>query len=246
MRLKKLVVNESIIKNLNDEFVDKTPEDILKWCVDELHPNISLATSFQAQGMVLIDMLMKINNEARIFTIDTGRLNQETYDVLDEISVKYKKNVEVLFPDFKEVEKMVSEKGINLFYKGVDNRILCCQIRKTNPLNRYLKTLDGWITSIRRDQTESRATAQKFEIDTIHDGILKVNPIVDWTDEMVWDYIKSNNVPYSKLYDKGYMSIGCEPCTRAVKKGEDPRAGRWWWESDSNKECGIHFDYNSK
>ena len=241
-----MVVNESNIKNLNDEFVNKAPEDILRWCVEELHPNISLATSFQAQGMVLIDMLMKIDNKARIFTIDTGRLNQETYDVLDEVSVKYKKNIEVLFPDFKEVEKMVSEKGINLFYKGVENRVLCCQIRKTNPLNRYLKTLDGWITSIKRDQTESRATAQKFEIDTIHDGILKVNPIVDWTDEMVWDYIKSNNVPYSKLYDKGYKSIGCEPCTRAVKEGEDPRAGRWWWESGSNKECGIHFDYNLK
>ncbi|MGI9553789.1 MAG: phosphoadenylyl-sulfate reductase [Thermodesulfobacteriota bacterium] len=241
-----MVVNESNIKNLNDEFVNKAPEDILRWCVEELHPNISLATSFQAQGMVLIDMLMKIDNKARIFTIDTGRLNQETYDVFDEVSVKYKKNIEVLFPDFKEVEKMVSEKGINLFYKGVENRVLCCQIRKTNPLNRYLKTLDGWITSIKRDQTESRATAQKFEIDTIHDGILKVNPIVDWTDEMVWDYIKSNNIPYSKLYDKGYQSIGCEPCTRAVKEGEDPRAGRWWWESGSNKECGIHFDYNLK
>ena len=241
-----MVVNESNIKNLNEEFAEKPPEDVLRWCVEELHPNISLATSFQAQGMVLTDMLMKINEDARIFTIDTGRLNQETYDVMEEVKTKYKKNVEVLFPDFKEVEKMVSEKGINLFYKGVENRILCCRIRKTNPLNRYLKTLDGWITSIRREQTESRATAQKFEIDSIHDGILKVNPIVDWTNEMVWDYIRSNNVPYSKLYDKGYQSIGCEPCTRAVKEGEDPRSGRWWWESDSNKECGIHFDYNSQ
>lgn len=240
-----MVVNESNIRVLNNQFIDKSPEDILMWCVDVLHPNISLATSFQAQGMVLIDMLMKINNEARIFTIDTGRLNQETYDVLDEVRVKYNKKIEVLFPDFSEVEKMVTEKGINLFYKGVENRVLCCQIRKTNPLNKYLKTLDGWITAIRRDQIESRATAKKFEIDTIHDGILKVNPIVDWTEEMVWDYIKSYNVPYNKLYDKGYQSIGCEPCTRAVKEGEDPRSGRWWWESDSNKECGIHFDYNS-
>ena len=152
----------------------------------------------------------------------------------------------MLFPDFREVEKMVNEKGINLFYKGVENRILCCRIRKTNPLNRYLKTLDGWITSIRREQTDSRSGAQKFEIDTLHNGILKVNPIVDWTEDLVWDYIKSNNVPYNKLHDLGYPSIGCEPCTRAVKEGEDPRSGRWWWESDSNKECGIHFDYGSK
>lgn len=239
-------INEKNIKQLNDEFGNKSPQDILKWCVDELHPNIALATSFQAQGMVLIDMLMKINNDARIFTVDTGRLNQETYEVLDEVRNKYSNNVEVLFPDFKEVEKMVSEKGINLFYKGVENRILCCRIRKTNPLNRYLKTLDGWITSIRREQTDTRSSAQKFEIDTMHNGILKVNPIVDWNEDMIWDYLKSNKVPYNKLHDMGYPSIGCEPCTRAVKEGEDPRAGRWWWESDSNKECGIHYDYNSK
>ena len=239
-------MDESKIENLNDEFSDKSPEDILMWCVDKLHPNIALATSFQAQGMVLIDMLMKINGDARIFTIDTGRLNQETYDVLDEVRARYGCNVEVLFPDFNEVEKMVSEKGINLFYKGVENRLLCCRIRKTNPLIRYLKALDGWITSIRSEQTDSRSGARKFEIDALHNGILKVNPIVDWTEEMVWNYIKSNNVPYNKLHDMGYPSIGCEPCTRAVKPGEDPRSGRWWWESDSNKECGIHFDYNSR
>ena len=239
-------LNESDIKQLNDEFNNKPPEDILKWCVDELHPNIALSTSFQAQGMVLIDMLMKIDNKARIFTVDTGRLNQETYDIMYEVRVKYKNNVEVLFPDFNEVETMVREKGINLFYRGVENRILCCKIRKVNPLNRYLKILDAWITPIRREQTDSRSTAQKFEIDTMHNGILKVNPIVDWTEEMVWDYIKSNNVSYNKLHDKGYPSIGCEPCTRAVKEGEDARSGRWWWESDSDKECGIHYDYDSK
>ena len=241
-----MVVNKADVKDLNREFSDKSTEDILKWCVDEIHPNISLATSFQSQGMVLIDMLMKINNEARIFTIDTGRLNQETYDIMDEVRARYRKNIEVLFPDFSDVERMVRKKGINLFYKGVENRILCCRVRKTNPLVRYLKTLDGWITSIRRDQTESRASARKFEIDTKHGGILKVNPLVDWTDEMVWDYIKANNVPYNKLYDMGYRSIGCEPCTRTVKEGEDSRSGRWWWETDTNKECGIHFDYNSQ
>jgi phosphoadenosine phosphosulfate reductase len=241
-----LKFNSKDIKNLNDEFNDKTPQEILEWCVKELHPNISMATSFQAQGMVVIDMLMKIDNKARIFTLDTGRLNQETYDVLDTVRSKYNNKIEVLFPDSKEVENMVSEHGMNLFYKGLENRLMCCQIRKTNPLNKYLKTLDGWITSIRREQTASRAEADKFEIDTLHGGILKVNPIVDWTEDMIWEYINNNKVPYNKLHDMGYPSIGCEPCTRAVKKGDDPRSGRWWWETDSDKECGIHFDYNSQ
>lgn len=235
--------NSKDIKNLNDEFKDKTPQEILEWCVKELHPNISLATSFQAQGMILIDMLMKTDSRARIFTLDTGRLNQETYDVLDSVRSKYNNKIEVLFPDSNEVENMVSEHGINLFYKGVENRLMCCQIRKANPLKKYLKTLDGWITSIRREQTASRAEADKFEIDTLHGGMLKVNPIVDWTEDMIWEYINKNKVPYNKLHDMGYPSIGCEPCTRAVKKGDDPRSGRWWWETDSDKECGIHFDH---
>ena len=235
--------NSKDIKNLNDEFKDKTPQEILEWCVKELHPNISLATSFQAQGMILIDMLMKTDSRARIFTLDTGRLNQETYDVLDSVRSKYNNKIEVLFPNSNEVENMVSEHGINLFYKGVENRLMCCQIRKANPLKKYLKTLDGWITSIRREQTASRAEADKFEIDTLHGGMLKVNPIVDWTEDMIWEYINKNKVPYNKLHDMGYPSIGCEPCTRAVKKGDDPRSGRWWWETDSDKECGIHFDH---
>ena len=233
------------IKALNEKFINKTPQDILEWCVKELGQNIALATSFQAQGMVLIDMLMKIDNNARIFTVDTGRLNQETYDVLDAVRTKYNNNIEVLFPDHNEVQYMVKQHGMNLFYKGVENRLMCCQIRKTNPLNNYLKTLGGWITSIRREQTATRSEAEKFELDTLHGNILKVNPVVDWSEEMIWDYINSNKVPYNKLHDKGYPSIGCEPCTRAVEKGEDPRSGRWWWETDSAKECGIHFDHNS-
>lgn len=237
--------DNNTIKSLNTEFSNKTPQEILEWCIKELNHNIALATSFQAQGMVLIDMLMKIDNNARIFTVDTGRLNQQTYDVLDVVRSKYNNKIKVLFPDRNEVEDMVKEHGMNLFYKGVENRLMCCQIRKTNPLNNHLKTLDGWITSIRREQTATRAEAGKFELDTIHDNILKVNPIVDWSEKMVWDYINTNKVPYNKLHDIGYPSIGCEPCTRAVEKGGDPRSGRWWWEAGSAKECGIHFDHNS-
>jgi phosphoadenosine phosphosulfate reductase len=240
-----LKFDSNTIKSLNEEFSNKTPQNILEWCIKELNQNIALASSFQAQGMVLIDMLMRIDNNARIFTIDTGRLNQQTYDVLDVVRSKYNNKIEVLFPDRNEVEDMVKEHGINLFYKGVENRLMCCQIRKVNPLNNFLKTVDGWITSIRSEQTAARAEAEKFELDTLHGNILKVNPIVDWSEEMVWDYINKNKVPYNKLHDIGYPSIGCEPCTRAVKEGEDPRSGRWWWETDSAKECGIHFDQNS-
>lgn len=237
-------LDNATIKNLNEEFKSKSPEEILEWSIGKLHQNIAIATSFQSQGMVLIDMAMKIDNNARIFTVDTGRLNKETYELLNEVMEKYNNEIEVLLPDQQEVDNMVNEHGMDLFYKGVENRLLCCQIRKTNPLNKFLKTLDAWVTSIRRAQTTTRAAADKFEIDLLHGGMLKINPLVEWTDDMVWDYIKKNNVPYNKLHDMGYPSIGCEPCTRAVKKGEDPRAGRWWWESDSAKECGIHFDHS--
>lgn len=232
------------VRKLNLEFADKSAQDVLVWALDNLHPGIALASSFQAQGVVAIDMLMNINREARVFTLDTGRLNQETYDVMDAVRKRYGTKIEVIFPDKNEVEEMVRERGVNLFYKGKENRLLCCDIRKVRPLNRYLAHLDGWITSIRRDQTENRSGASKFEIDELHGGILKVNPLVDWTSEQVWDYINKYKVPYNKLHDMGYPSIGCEPCTRAVKPGEDPRAGRWWWESDSDKECGLHFDHD--
>lgn len=234
------------IKKLNYDFSSSKAEDVLEWALEKLHPDIAIASSFQSQGVVLIDMAMKINPDARIFTLDTGRLNQETYDVMDAIRQKYDTDIEVLFPDAKEVEEMVREHGINLFYRGRDKRLLCCEIRKTNPLNRILETLDGWITSIRRTQTDARSDAMKFEIDELHGSILKVNPLVDWEEDDVWKYIKANDVPYNALHDKGYPSIGCEPCTRAVMPGEDPRAGRWWWESDSDKECGIHFNNNSR
>ena len=221
----------------------KTPQEVLKWSLDNLHPRIAMASSFGAEDVVVIDMLMKINSKARIFTLDTGRLNQETYDVMDEIRKKYNMNIEVMFPDHNEVEQMVRVNGLNLFYDSVGNRKLCCGIRKVHPLNRILSTLDGWITGLRADQTEVRSNANKIEFDEQHNGIIKINPIIDWTWEQTWDYIKKYNIPYNKLHDKGFPSIGCEPCTRAIKSGEPLRAGRWWWESDSQKECGLHADH---
>ncbi|MCY4378844.1 MAG: phosphoadenylyl-sulfate reductase [Candidatus Dadabacteria bacterium] len=235
--------SEEDVKNLNREFEQSSPEDILAWVSKDLGRSVALATSFQVQGMVLVDMFAKTDPGARIFTLDTGRLHSHTYDVMDRTREKYNINIEVLFPDTAEVEEMVTSRGVNLFYKSVENRRLCCQVRKTNPLNGYLKTLDAWITSIRADQTEQRAESSKFEIDYLHGKMLKINPILDWTADQVWDYVRKNDVPYNKLHDMGYPSIGCAPCTRAIEEGEDPRAGRWWWEQGSDKECGIHFSH---
>jgi phosphoadenosine phosphosulfate reductase len=240
--VKKRVTAEQVLE-LNLKFGNSSAQEILEWAT-YLHPRIALATSFQAQGVVLIDMFLKINKKARIFTLDTGRLNEETYEVMDTIRTKYGANIEIIFPDKNEVEEMVTTHGPNLFYKSKDKRFLCCDIRKVRPLDNYLPNLDGWITSIRKDQTENRAEAKKFEFDELHGGLLKINPLVDWSSKQVWDYIKEHNVPYNKLHDIGYPSIGCAPCTRAVKDGEDPRAGRWWWESDSDKECGLHINHN--
>ncbi|MHB8601242.1 MAG: phosphoadenylyl-sulfate reductase [Nitrosotalea sp.] len=221
----------------------KTPQEVLQWSFDNLHPRIAMASSFGAEDVVVIDMMMKINPKARIFTLDTGRLNQETYDVMDEIRKRYNVNIEVMFPDQNEVEQMVRTNGLNLFYHSVGNRKLCCGIRKVHPLNRILLTLDGWITGLRADQTEVRLNANKIEFDKQHNDIIKINPIIEWTWDQTWDYIKKNNIPYNKLHDNGFPSIGCEPCTRAIKSGEPLRAGRWWWESDSQKECGLHSDH---
>ena len=233
------------VEELNNQFKGKSPTDIIEWAIDNVHPKIALASSFGAEDVVVIDMLMKVNPEARVFTLDTGRLNQETYNVMDEIKSKYNKKLEVMFPDTQEVEDMVREHGMNLFYKGQENRKLCCGVRKVHPLKKMLSTLDGWITGIRADQTQNRGDAAVFEIDKVFGGILKVNPIITWTWQQTLDYIKQNNVPYNKLHDIGYPSIGCEPCTRAIKEGEDLRAGRWWWENESDKECGLHMDHKA-
>jgi len=220
----------------------KTPQDALKWALDNLHPRVAKASSFCAQDSVIIDMMAKINPKARFFTLDTGRLNPETYSIMDELSKKYNITFEVMFPDAKEVEEMVTEKGINLFYDSVENRHLCCGIRKVHPLRKMLANLDGWITGIRRDQTTIRKNSSILEIDEKYNGIVKINPLIDWTWDQVWDYIKKNDIPYHKLLDKGYPSIGCEPCTRAINLGEDLRAGRWWWESNEHKDCGLHMN----
>jgi phosphoadenosine phosphosulfate reductase len=182
----------------------------------------------------------------RVFTLDTGRLNQETYDCMDAIRERYGIQIEVFFPDSNGVEKMVRENGLNLFYNSVELRKLCCGVRKVEPLNRALKGLDAWMTGLRREQAVTRADVRRIELDEDHGNIIKINPLVDWSYGDVWDYIRRKSVPYNRLHKQGYPSIGCAPCTRAVKPGEDLRAGRWWWENPNAKECGLHVNLQAK
>jgi phosphoadenosine phosphosulfate reductase len=231
-------------KEIADKMESESAQEILKWALDAYAPRIALASSFGAEDIVLIDMMTRIDREkTKVFILDTGRLNQETYTVIDDIRKKYNIQIEAYFPAQAEVEEMVRVKGMNLMYESIENRKLCCEIRKVHTLNRALSKLDAWITGLRREQAITRASIKKIEIDSLHADIVKLNPLADWTNEMVWDYIHKNSIPYNKLHDMGYPSIGCEPCTRAIQPGEDPREGRWWWESDtSHKECGLHWD----
>jgi phosphoadenosine phosphosulfate reductase len=227
------------VEKVNEDLQAKSPQEVLEWALNEFHPNIALAWS-GAEDIAVADMMIKINPEARIFTLDTGRLNPETYDLIDRVRDKYGIDVEVMFPSSAEVEEMVHSKGMNLFYQSVESRKLCCSVRKVKPLKRILSSLGAWVTGLRRDQAVTRTALNKVEVDKAFGGIIKVNPIADWSHEDVWDYIRKNDVPYNELHDNGYPSIGCAPCTRVVKAGEDIRAGRWWWESPDTKECGLH------
>jgi len=232
-------LSELEIEDLGKEFEGKSAQEVLKWALGKFGEQVAFASSFGAEDVVLIDLIVKINPKAKIFTLDTGRLPEETYKVWDEIEKKYHIKVEPYFPEAAAVEKMIKEHGPNLFYQSVELRRLCCKIRKVEPLHRALTGLEAWITGLRREQAVTRTTIKKIEYDKGND-LIKINPIADWTEKQVWDYIKGNDVPYNKLHDQGYPSIGCAPCTRAVKPGEDLRAGRWWWEEPEKKECGLH------
>ena len=177
---------------------------------------------------------------ARVFLLDTGRLNPETYQLVDRVRARYGCVVEVMFPATATVEAMVRDKGMNLFYESRESRTQCCGARKVEPLGRMLAGLDAWMTGLRRDQSPTRSAIAKVGRDAEHGGIVKVNPLADWTSEAVWEYIRANDVPYNPLHDRGYPSIGCAPCTRATRPGESIRAGRWWWEDSDTRECGLH------
>jgi phosphoadenosine phosphosulfate reductase len=222
------------------ELDDATPQEVIGWALERWGSQIAICTSFQAEGMAILDMAWRIDPEVRVFTVDTGRLPQETYDVMEEVRQRYGIEVEVYFPDAKQVENMVRRFGPNLFQRAVEARLLCCNVRKVEPIRGVLEGLDAWITGLRRDQWASRANIRKIEIDHDHGGLAKINPLADWTLEEVKEYNRAHGVPEHPLYAKGFTSIGCAPCTRATAQGEDPRAGRWWWEKNAPKECGIH------
>ena len=228
------------VPGLAAEFETRPAEDVIAWALDSFGSRVALSTGFQAEGMVVLDMARRIDSDVRVFTIDTGRLPQETYDLIDRVREFYGLTVEVYYPDGEDLAQMVSKHGVNPFYRSVSLRLLCCNLRKVEPLDRALQDLDAWMTGLRRSQSDIRAGTAKIELDAGHDGIVKVNPLADWSLEQVWEYIKVNRVPYNELYDKGYTSIGCAPCTRPTEAGEDIRAGRWWWENGMPKECGIH------
>jgi phosphoadenosine phosphosulfate reductase len=230
---------KEIAENLNKKLKGKSAEEIIAFFIKDYNGVVGLATSLGAEDQVLTDMIVKVDKSTKIFTLDTGRVFPETYKVLDESNKKYGINIAVYFPKFDKVEEMVNEKGINLFYDSIENRKLCCAIRKIEPLKRALKEIDIWVTGLRKDQSVTRFFTPLVEWDE-GNKVIKVNPLLAWSEKDVWKYIKEHAVPFNELHDKGFPSIGCQPCTRAIVKGEDVRAGRWWWEQPEQKECGLH------
>ena len=234
-------IDASEVERLAREFEDCSAEEVLRWAVERFGDGVALSTSFQATGMVLLDMLNRVSPGTRIFTLDTGRLPKETYDLIDTAQQRYGCSIDVQSPDPDELKEIVGRHGMNMFYRSYSQRLLCCDTRKVKPLDRALSGLDAWFTGLMRSQGGIRSETAKITIDESRDGRVKISPLADWDTERVWDYIRTNDVPYNALYDQGYTSIGCDPCTRAIEPGEDTRAGRWWWESGVPKECGIHL-----
>ncbi|NIM05668.1 MAG: phosphoadenylyl-sulfate reductase, partial [Armatimonadetes bacterium] len=206
----------------------RSPEQVLKWASDKFGGRIALACSFGAEDVVLVDMFCRITQKPRVFALDTGRLHEATYEVMEQVRDRYGINIEAYYPEREIVEELERQHGFYSFRKSLEGRHQCCKIRKVEPLSRALSGLDAWITGLRREQSVTRTEMQVVEEDEGHGGIIKLNPLIDWTNDQVWEYIRQHDVPYNRLHDEGFPSIGCEPCTRAVAPGEHPRAGRWW------------------
>lgn len=229
------------------ELEPASAEEILTWAIKNFHPRLALSASFGGpEGMVLLHLMHQLEASTRVFVLDTGRLPQETHDLIDRVRDRYGKQIEVIFPDAADVEQMVRERGMNLFYESLENRKDCCHLRKVAPLRRYLVDLDAYVSGLRRDQNVTRNRTAKVEIDLANGPIVKINPIADWSHEAVWQYVRAHDVPVNRLHAKGYPSVGCAPCSRAVRPGADIRSGRWWWENDDTKECGLHVQEESQ
>ena len=236
------MITKDDIPALNGRFNDASPEEVLAFCLNAYKDRIALSSSLSIEDQALTKMIVDIDKSTRIFTLDTGRLFPETYQLIDRTNLTYNIKIEVFFPDYREVQRMEREEGINLFYNSIESRHRCCTIRKLEPLKRAFQGLDAWICGLRHEQSVTRKNMQLIEWDDRH-NMVKVNPLINWTERQVRDYIRQHHVPYNKLFDKGYPSIGCELCTRAVNPGEDPRSGRWWWKAPDKRECGLHQRY---
>jgi len=226
--------------HLPDFPADTDPREIFRAGLDLAGGPVTLACSFSIDDVVLIDLLKDHLGELTVFAIDTGRLNEETYEVAETVSQRYGISIQWYFPERSAVERLESEKGLFSFRESIDNRRECCFIRKVEPLRRALSGFPGWVTGLRRAQSSTREELQPLEVDAVNGGLLKINPLVHWNDDQVMSYATQHRVPVNRLHRQGYSSIGCAPCTRAVQTGEHPRAGRWWWEDPEHKECGLH------
>lgn len=227
------------IKQLNNKFTNGSAENILQYILEHYKDKVVFTSSMGIEDQVITHIMAGIDRNSNIAMLDTGRMFYEVYDLIEKTESRYNIKVRAYFPDYKAVEKMVNTKGINLFYENIKNRMECCHIRKIEPLKRALAGNDIWITGLRTEQSTTRKGLQFVEWDESN-KIIKVNPLLNWTIDDVWEYVHHHKVPYNPLHDKGYPSIGCQPCTRAVQPGEDIRAGRWWWENPETKECGLH------
>ncbi|AOW08340.1 phosphoadenylyl-sulfate reductase [Flavobacterium gilvum] len=231
-------MSTAIANSLLEKTAGFSIEETLSFLANEYQGKVVFSTSFGQEDQVITALIAKNELPITIFTLDTGRLFQETYDVFHKTVKKYKVAIQAYFPDANDVENLLNKKGPNSFYESVENRKECCFIRKVAPLTKALKGNEIWITGLRAEQSENRNSLAAFEYDA-HFNIIKFNPLLKWSLEDVQKYIDENNVPQNALHKKGFVSIGCAPCTRAIVEGEDIRAGRWWWES-SHKECGLH------
>jgi phosphoadenosine phosphosulfate reductase len=228
-----------LIKELKKQLNGLSIEDQLSILISRFPKKVIFTTSLGIEDQVITHKIFSNNLNIKIATLDTGRLFPQTYDVLSNTIIRYNKKIDVYFPEYEDVEKMVTEKGPLSFYKSVENRKECCNIRKVVPLNRALKGMECWISGIRANQSDNRNQMDWLEYDK-DKNLYKFHPLFNWSLDEVTMFVKENNVPYNSLHNKGYVSIGCEPCTRAIKPGEDFRGGRWWWENDGPRECGLH------
>jgi phosphoadenosine phosphosulfate reductase len=228
------------VMDLNARFQGASAEQVLAYAAETFSGRLTFACSLGLEDVVVFDLLSRLPKPPRIFFLDTGRLHQETYDTLAALRERYGLAVKTYFPRHEAVEDHVNTHGPNAFYESLELRKACCALRKLEPLARALTGADAWITGLRSEQAATRTGLERFELDNAHGGILKINPLADWSLDQTWAHVHAHDVPYNRLHDLGFPSIGCAPCTRAIAPGEDIRAGRWWWESPEHKECGLH------